>query len=312
MNASGNAVQPTSQDDAVALEKAILYADLTQNLENVFTNPLPTAYPISAYSYFVTPCSPSLAAAQGSSCAGNNSGSSSFPSQKGQALGQFVQFVACAGQQQMADLGYSPLPPNLVQEDFDAIGRLNGGQEPPPVSSATCKNPYVDGQTPLPGEPAVIGSATAPVVGAGTAPGKSTGPGPGSAGTAVGGSNNSGGGAGGQVGLGSTVSTTQIGGAAQLSAIQAADAAKKTRQVNAIRAQFSNADALATTAARLLGTTSAAGAIALWCTVLLVVLAAPVIGSLMWRRRRRRGAGGSPAHPRSVLAIQAGGKGNGP
>ena len=27
----------------------------------------------------------------------------------------------------MALLGYSPLPPNLVQEDFDAIGRLNGG-----------------------------------------------------------------------------------------------------------------------------------------------------------------------------------------
>ena len=39
--------------------------------------------------------------------------------------------MACAGQQQMALLGYSPLPPNLVQEDFDAIGRLNGGVQPP-------------------------------------------------------------------------------------------------------------------------------------------------------------------------------------
>ena len=57
--------------------------------------------------------------------------------------------MACAGQQQMATLGYSPLPPNLVQEDFDAIGRLNGGVEPPTVTAATCKNPYVDGQIPL-------------------------------------------------------------------------------------------------------------------------------------------------------------------
>ena len=83
-------------------------------------------------------------------------------SQKGQALGQFVAFLACAGQQQMATLGYSPLPPNLVQEDFDAIGRLNGGVEPPPVSAATCKNPYVDGQIPLPGEPPVAGQTCPP------------------------------------------------------------------------------------------------------------------------------------------------------
>ena len=39
--------------------------------------------------------------------------------------------MACAGQQKMAFLGYSPLPPNLVQEDFDAIGRLNGGVRAP-------------------------------------------------------------------------------------------------------------------------------------------------------------------------------------
>ena len=63
-NASGNAVQPTSVNDATALEAAILHADLTQDLTNVYTNPLPNAYPLSAYSYLVTPCSPQLAAAQ--------------------------------------------------------------------------------------------------------------------------------------------------------------------------------------------------------------------------------------------------------
>jgi hypothetical protein len=65
----------------------------------------------------------------------------------------------------MVDLGYSPLPPNLVQEDFWAIGRLNGGKEPPPVSSATCKNPYVDGQIVLPGEPTIIGESTTTIAG---------------------------------------------------------------------------------------------------------------------------------------------------
>ena len=103
--------------------------------------------------------------------------------QKGQALGQFVAFLACAGQEKMAQLGYSPLPPNLVQEDFDAIGRLNGGRSLPPVSAANCKNPYVDGQTPLPGEPAVVGQA-----GGGLDPGTTAtaGGGPGTSGAAGG------------------------------------------------------------------------------------------------------------------------------
>ena len=147
---------------ATALEKAQLHADLTQDLTDVYTNPLPNAYPLSAYSYLVTPCSPTLAAAAGLPRATVPARASSFPSQKGQALGQFVGFMGCAGQQQMATLGYSPLPPNLVQADFDAIGRLNGGVEPPQVSAATCKNPYVDGQIPLPGEPLVAGQTCPP------------------------------------------------------------------------------------------------------------------------------------------------------
>jgi len=158
LNASNNAVQPTSVNVATALEAAILHSDLTQDLTNVYTNPLTNAYPLSAYSYFVTPCSPSLAAAQGSACAADPNGApSSFSSAKGQALGQFVNFIACGGQEKMALLGYSPLPPNLVQEDFNAIGRLNGGQQPPPPTAANCKNPYVDGETPLPGEPVIQG-----------------------------------------------------------------------------------------------------------------------------------------------------------
>src|SRR6202034_3679982 len=118
----------------------------------------------------------SLAAGQDSTtkCSGPD-GVSSFPPAKGQALGKFVAFLACAGQQKMALLGYSPLPPNLVQEDFDAIGRLNGGVEPPKVSPTDCQNPYVDGQTPLPGEPAITGKT--PPHGDGSTPIGSSNPG---------------------------------------------------------------------------------------------------------------------------------------
>ena len=282
VNASGNAVQPTSEDDAIALEKAILYADLTQNLANVYTNSLPQAYPVSAYSYFVTPCSPTLAAAQHTSCAANNSGTSTFPSQKGQALGQFVQFVACAGQSQMAQLGYSPLPPNLVQEDFDAIGRLNGGQQPPPVNAATCKNPYVDGQTPLPGEPGIIGQApppttvpigpTGPVGVTGATKAKSSsgtgGPGAGTYGTT-------------NAGV-STAVTVPSGSAAQ------AQAVARQQQVQAIRAGFAHGSALTAASNSLLRSLPEAGAILLWCGVLALILAGPPLATRAWRRRSVR------------------------
>ena len=196
-NQSGASVQPTSVNVATALEAAILHADLTQDLSNVYINPLPNAYPLSAYSYLVTQCSTALAATEHIACAAdpNGAGSNLVPD-KGLELGQFVDFMACAGQRNMASIGYSPLPPNLVQADFNAIGRLNGGQQPPPPTAANCKNPYVDGTTPLPGEPVVPG------VGGGglvlVAPGTQAGGG--SAGGAA--SSHSAGGAGGAGGAG--------------------------------------------------------------------------------------------------------------
>ncbi|HTT86795.1 MAG TPA: substrate-binding domain-containing protein [Acidimicrobiales bacterium] len=288
-NASGNAVQPTSEDDAVALEKAILYSDLTQNLANVYTNPLPTAYPISAYSYFVTPCSPSLASAQHTSCAGNNSASSGFPSQKGQALGQFVEFVACAGQSGMAALGYSPLPPNLVQEDFDAIGRLNGGQEPPPVNSATCKNPYVDGQTPLPGEPAVIGQAPPAGAAANGLGGSSGGPGGGGGAdttSPLGGDSSGGGG-------GTAGSTSAQAADTGRSSAGSAAAARRQAEIRAIKQEFHNGDQLTGAVDSALRSLPEAARISLWCAVLGLLIAGPPLAARGWRRRRGK-AGASP------------------
>jgi len=154
-NASGHYVIPTELNDAVALEGAQLLPDLEQKLDGVYTNRLPDTYPISAYSYLVT-----------------QEGTEN--PQKGAVLGQFIQFLACKGQQAAGQLGYSPLPPNLVQDDFNGIDRINGAAKAPATPTASnCQNPYVDGQTPLPGEPKQSGGGTTTTTTTTTTPGSS-------------------------------------------------------------------------------------------------------------------------------------------
>ena len=293
-NASNSAVQPTSLNVATALEAAILHADLTQDLSQVYTNPLPNAYPLSAYSYLVTPCSPQLAQTKGGNCAADPGGApSTFPSQKGQALGQFVTFLACAGQDQMPELGYSPLPPNLVQEDFDAVGRLNGGQEPPPVSPADCKNPYVDGQIPLPGEPAIAGQAcptcglrapTAAGPTGGSTAGSATGSasGPGGSGSGTGSASGSGSGSSGSGASAGTAGLT----AAQIASGETIVNGKVVRTRPPCPSKYACADQLVAATGSVYGPRNleVVGAVVL---VLAIILAPPVIAS-----RRRRGAAG--------------------
>jgi phosphate transport system substrate-binding protein len=284
VNASNNAVQPTSVNDATALEDAVLHADLTQDLSKVYTNPLPNAYPISAYSYLVAPCSPSLAAAQvpPTSCTGSGATVQNYNA-KGQALGQFVAFLACAGQEKMSLLGYSPLPPNLVSEDFDAIGRIPGGQQPPPVSAATCKNPYVDGETALPGEPAVTGQAAGvpgagPAIVGGNPATKSGGP-------TVGGSTANGG------------SSSLSGGPSAAATVNNASGSSgpfsgpgSTTTLPSGPTPYLRDDSLTAAAIGLLRGLSPAAEVALWCGVLVFVLGSPPLFSYWWRRRRQRAA----------------------
>ncbi|HVC70611.1 MAG TPA: substrate-binding domain-containing protein [Acidimicrobiales bacterium] len=282
INASGNAVQPTSVNDATALENAVLFADLTQDLTNVYANPLPNAYPVSAYSYFVAPCNPSLAAAQKFTCAGPQ-GTSPFSADRGAELGQFINFLACAGQEKMALLGYSPLPPNLVQEDFNAIGRLNGGQQPPAPTAANCHNPYVDGEVVLPGGsgPTINTSVQdANSVGAQTVTqqqavtkasqgvtGKGSGPGT-TGGSAT--STNDGG------GNGSTApGSTHSGTTRSESAANTAALGNPYERFNALEQVATDAKG------------PSAGLVALWCVILAVILIGPLFGRLLWRRRSR-------------------------
>jgi len=149
-NASGADVQPTALNVSTALESATFNADWSQNLGGVYANTQANAYPLSSYGYLVTPCSPALATGQGSTCDGPTT-ASPFEPAKGAALGQFIDFLACAGQEKMSVLGYAPLPPTLVTADFAAIGRMSGGVRPPAPTAANCANPYIDGQLTLPG-----------------------------------------------------------------------------------------------------------------------------------------------------------------
>jgi phosphate transport system substrate-binding protein len=145
-NEAGNAVQPTAENAVEALQGATLNADLTENLGGVFDDTAGDAYPLSSYSYFVAPCSPTLAAAEQppTTCSGN-SGVSPISTTQGAELGQFFAYAVCLGQSKMAALGYAPLSEQLVEEAFAAVGRINGATEPPPPTPANCPNPSIAG-----------------------------------------------------------------------------------------------------------------------------------------------------------------------
>lgn len=149
-------VQPSALADAEALLSATLEPDLEQLLTGVFTDRNPKAYAISAYSYLVTP-------------------EGQMNPAQGKVLGQFVEFLACQGQQSAQQLGYSPLPPNLVNDDFNGIKRIAGAAPPPPtVNAQTCNDPYVSlfGSS---GPPPTSGGGGGQTVGGGGGTGKNTG-----------------------------------------------------------------------------------------------------------------------------------------
>ena len=137
-NSSGAYVQPSSVGDAIALTHDALYPDLEQDLSGVFVAPEPAAYPISAYSYLIT------------SVVGNTA--------QGAVLGKFISFLACQGQVSAGQLGYSPIPPNLIADDFAAIRRIPGAAPPPALNGQDCPNPYLTGAAQYVGGPIQLSS----------------------------------------------------------------------------------------------------------------------------------------------------------
>lgn len=65
----------------------------------------------------------------------------------------------CTGQQKAKQLGYSPLPRNLVEFGFDAVRQIPGAPAPPPIDQ--CANPTINGQFNLANAPQPPASARA-------------------------------------------------------------------------------------------------------------------------------------------------------
>jgi phosphate transport system substrate-binding protein len=113
-NAAGNHTYPTAYNVAVALFAATRNGDGTQNLDGVYFNNRPPVYPISSYNYLIVP-------------------TDGLDPSKGETLGAFIVYSVTAGQAKAADLGYSPLPPNLVEQSLQQVTRIVGAAAPPPL-----------------------------------------------------------------------------------------------------------------------------------------------------------------------------------
>jgi phosphate transport system substrate-binding protein len=123
LNKGGYYAQPSAGNVAVALTQARINANLTQNLEDVYTNRDPRTYPMSSYSYMVIPTDTTHP----------------FNAAKGRTLSTFINYFLCGGQQKAERLGYSPLPKNLVQAGFAQVKRIPGAVASPAIDS--CNNP---------------------------------------------------------------------------------------------------------------------------------------------------------------------------
>ncbi|MBT2412805.1 phosphate ABC transporter substrate-binding protein PstS [Streptomyces sp. ISL-12] len=136
LNKADYYVEPTAASVAVALTKAQINDNkksvnyLTQILDGVYDNADDRTYPLSSYSYMILPTAVEAG----------------FTKDKGNSLGTFSRYFLCDGQQQAEDLGYSPLPKNLVQAGFDQIRKVPGA----PTGSIDineCRNPTFSGGT---------------------------------------------------------------------------------------------------------------------------------------------------------------------
>ena len=157
-NASGAYTQPVAINVTVALLGARINNDGTQILNGVYTNSDARSYPVSSYSYMIVPISEA----------------SPFNAEKGATLSDFIFYFLCAGQQKAEQLGYAPLPKNLVEYGFTAAAKIPGANAAPDIDS--CANPTITGDFLVtPTTPTVPGATTVP--GTPTVPGADTGTG---------------------------------------------------------------------------------------------------------------------------------------
>jgi phosphate ABC transporter phosphate-binding protein len=134
LNKAGYYIEPTANSVAVALLRARLKTDvpatsaeyLTQVLDDVYNSPDARTYPLSSYSYMIVP----TAVVPGMK----------FNEDRGTTLATFARYVLCEGQGKAPQLGYSPLPMNLVLAGSEQIKRIPGSGGTG-VDTSKCNNP---------------------------------------------------------------------------------------------------------------------------------------------------------------------------
>ncbi|MFE1959571.1 phosphate ABC transporter substrate-binding protein PstS [Streptomyces sp. NPDC059479] len=130
LNAAGYYTEPTAKNVAVALLNAQIEKNssspkyLTQILDNVYNGKDKRNYPLSSYSYMIVPTKVE----------------SNFNAQKGKTLGAFAYYFLCQGQQHVDNLGYSPLPVNLVEAGLEQVRRIPG-VDVENINIKNCHNP---------------------------------------------------------------------------------------------------------------------------------------------------------------------------
>ena len=142
LNPAGYYTLPTASNVAIALQSATIDEDpksvtfLIQNLDNVYTNTDPRAYPLSSYSYLIV-------ARTTRTIGGQVYGPpAAFTTAKGVALSTWLNYVLCGAQQEAGQLGYSPLPKNLVVGGFQQTDYIPGHVATPDLNNLNnCNNP---------------------------------------------------------------------------------------------------------------------------------------------------------------------------
>jgi ABC-type phosphate transport system substrate-binding protein len=137
LNPAGYFVGPTASNVAVSLSHAIINENpgsadfLQQDLTPLYSLKDPRDYPLSSYSYLIVP-------REGTHLPTN------FTNQKGFTLSTWINYMLCAGQAHLNQLGYSPLPKNLVQGGLTQNGKIPGNHSLNFNQLSNCNNPTMD------------------------------------------------------------------------------------------------------------------------------------------------------------------------
>jgi phosphate ABC transporter phosphate-binding protein len=140
-NRAGYFVLPDAYNVAVALTQAQINMDksspnyLLETLNRVYVYNDPRTYPLSSYTYMIEPTS---------------SGDRTMNTAKRQTLADFIDWSICQGQREMAPIGYSPMPINLVEASYQQMYLLHQADAKVDISNlnvVSCHNPtFIPGQ----------------------------------------------------------------------------------------------------------------------------------------------------------------------